>query len=63
MRVLRITVDWGVVGESCTEEDYDLPEGWDEMSEDRQQQEISEYVEGIVWNRVSSRGEVAEVSE
>jgi hypothetical protein len=62
-RKLRIVVAWGVPGVSDDVELFDLPEGWDQMDADRQQMEIAEYVEGIVWNRVASYGEVVEVDE
>jgi hypothetical protein len=63
MRKLRIYVEWNMVGKSDDEQDFDLPDGWDEMSEQRREAEIAEYVEGIVWNQVSSSGEVVEVAE
>lgn len=40
-----------------------LPEGWDEMTPEEQQQEISDEIEHIKYNYVLGEGRVVEVPE
>ena len=62
-RKLRIYVEWGFTGVSDDEEDYDLPEDWDTLAQSEQDAVIRQYVETIVFNQVSTSGEVVEVDE
>lgn len=62
-RKLRIHVEWGFTGVSDDENDYDLPEGWDRMTEDQREEVISDYVQTTIFNQVGGSGEVVEVDE
>jgi len=62
-RKLRIFVEWGFTGVSDCEDDYDLPEGWDEMTEGEQQAIIADHVQTTIFNQVGGSGEVVEVDE
>lgn len=62
-RKLRIRVEWGFTGVTDDVDDYDLPDEWDDLSEDEQEARIAEYVQTTIFNQVGGSGEVVEVDD
>ncbi len=62
-RKLRIHIEWGFTGVSDDQDDYDLPDEWDDLAESERDAIIREYIETSIYNQVSTSGEVVEVDE
>jgi hypothetical protein len=63
-RKIRVIVDFPWAGVPNIEEDYDLPEGWDEMTEKQQDALLIQYaVEELSNSGVGSGASVVEVDE
>lgn len=62
-RKLRIYVEWGFTGIPDDTDDHDLPEGWDDWTAQRREDYIRTSIETVVFNQVSTSGEVVEVDD